>query len=69
MGLKQLFRNDLETEGLLCRDEKYQTPEIMHDAPLRDERDADFHFDDFAAAMAYNLPQCPAYSFLILVKT
>ena len=24
----------------------------MHDAPLRDERDADFHFDDFAATLA-----------------
>ena len=31
---------------------KYQTPEIMHDAPLRDERNADFHFDDFAATLA-----------------
>jgi iron(II)-dependent oxidoreductase len=31
---------------------KYQTPEIMHDAPLRDEPNADFHFDDFAATLA-----------------
>lgn len=31
---------------------KYQTPEILQDAPLRDERNADFHFDDFAATFA-----------------
>ena len=24
----------------------------MHDAPLRDEREADFRFDDFAATLA-----------------
>lgn len=31
---------------------KYQTPEIMHDAPLTDNKPADFHFDDFAATFA-----------------
>ena len=31
---------------------KYQTPEIMHDAPLTDHKAADFHFDDFAATFA-----------------
>ena len=31
---------------------KYQTPEIMHDAPLHDHKLADFHFDDFAATLA-----------------
>ncbi len=31
---------------------KYQTPEIMHDAPLTDKKAADFHFDDFAATFA-----------------
>ena len=31
---------------------KYQTPEILHDAPLHDRRTADFHFDDFAATLA-----------------
>ena len=31
---------------------KYQTPEILHDAPLHDTRMADFHFDDFAATLA-----------------
>jgi len=31
---------------------KYQTPEIMHDAPLTDSKAADFHFDDFAATLA-----------------
>ena len=31
---------------------KYQTPEIMHDAPLTDNKAADFHFDDFAATFA-----------------
>lgn len=31
---------------------KYQTPEIMHDAPLTDQKAADFHFDDFAATLA-----------------
>lgn len=31
---------------------KYQTPEIMHDAPLHDHKSADFHFDDFAATLA-----------------
>ncbi len=31
---------------------KYQTPEIMHDAPLQDHKSADFHFDDFAATLA-----------------
>jgi len=32
--------------------EKYLTPEIMHDSPLRDSKMADFHFDDFAATLA-----------------
>ena len=27
---------------------RYQTPEIMHDAPLTDSKAANFHFDDFA---------------------
>ena len=31
---------------------KYQTPEILHDAPLTDQKAADFHFDDFAATLA-----------------
>ena len=31
---------------------KYQTPEIMHDAPLHDHKSADLHFDDFAATLA-----------------
>lgn len=31
---------------------KYQTPEIMHDAPLSDKKASDFHFDDFAATLA-----------------
>jgi len=31
---------------------KYQTPEIMHDAPLHDHKSADFHFEDFAATLA-----------------
>ena len=31
---------------------KYQTPEIMHDAPLTGAKAADFHFDDFAATLA-----------------
>jgi len=31
---------------------KYQTPEIMHDAPLHGSKDADFHFDNFAATFA-----------------
>lgn len=31
---------------------KYQTPEIMHDAPLTNNKSADFHFDDFAATFA-----------------
>lgn len=31
---------------------KYQTPEIMHDAPLRDGGVADFHFDEFAVTLA-----------------
>ena len=30
----------------------YQTPKILHDAPLRDQKAADFHFDDFAATLA-----------------
>ena len=31
---------------------KYQTPEVLHDAPLPDRKTADFHFDDFAATLA-----------------
>jgi len=31
---------------------KYSTPEILHDAPLTDDRKADFKFDDFAATFA-----------------
>src|SRR3990172_7356701 len=31
---------------------KYQTPEVLHDAPLHDRKTADFHFDDFAATLA-----------------
>lgn len=31
---------------------KYQTPEIMHDAPIREMKSADFHFEDFAATLA-----------------
>lgn len=31
---------------------KYQTPEILHDAPLTGKKSADFHFDDFAATLA-----------------
>jgi gamma-glutamyl hercynylcysteine S-oxide synthase len=31
---------------------KYQTPEVLHDAPLHDRKAADFHFDDFAATLA-----------------
>ena len=31
---------------------KYQTPEILHDAPLQGARAADFHFDDFSATLA-----------------
>ncbi|HCR71420.1 MAG TPA: hypothetical protein DIW23_08265, partial [Anaerolineae bacterium] len=31
---------------------KYQTPEILHDAPLTDKKTADFYFDDFAATLA-----------------
>lgn len=31
---------------------KYQTPNIMHDAPLSNEKAADFYFDDFAATLA-----------------
>ncbi len=31
---------------------KYETPEILHDAPLHDGKRADFHFDDFAATFA-----------------
>lgn len=31
---------------------KYQTPEVLHDAPLKHHKDADFHFDDFAATLA-----------------
>ncbi len=31
---------------------KYQTPEVLHDAPLTGAKRADFHFDDFAATFA-----------------
>lgn len=31
---------------------KYQTPHVMHDAPLTGAKRADFHFDDFAATFA-----------------
>ncbi|HSG41815.1 MAG TPA: SUMF1/EgtB/PvdO family nonheme iron enzyme [Anaerolineales bacterium] len=31
---------------------KYQTPEILHDAPLDNDKKADFKFDDFAATFA-----------------
>lgn len=31
---------------------KYQTPEVLHDAPLGGSKAADFHFDDFAATFA-----------------
>lgn len=31
---------------------KYQTPEVLHDAPLTGSKRADFHFDDFAATFA-----------------
>lgn len=31
---------------------KYETPEILHDAPLHEKKMADFHFDDFAATLA-----------------
>jgi Cdc6-like AAA superfamily ATPase len=31
---------------------KYQTPEILHAAPLTDKKAADFNFDDFAATFA-----------------
>lgn len=31
---------------------EYETPEILLDAPLRDEGTAHFHFDDFAATLA-----------------
>ena len=31
---------------------QYETPRILHDAPLRDEDQADFHFDKFAITLA-----------------
>ncbi|WKZ49355.1 MAG: SUMF1/EgtB/PvdO family nonheme iron enzyme [Anaerolineales bacterium] len=31
---------------------KYQTPEVLHDAPLAGNKRADFYFDDFAATFA-----------------
>jgi len=31
---------------------RYQTPEILHDAPLSFQKVADFHFDDFAATLS-----------------
>ena len=30
----------------------YETPEILHDAPLRNTNTADFHFDQFAITLA-----------------
>lgn len=30
----------------------YVTPEVLHDAPVSNLKDADFHFDDFAATLA-----------------
>jgi hypothetical protein len=31
---------------------QYATPQILHDAPLRDTDQADFHFDEFAVTLA-----------------
>ncbi len=33
-------------------DRNYETPRILSDAPLRDEDDAHFHFDEFAVTLA-----------------
>jgi len=30
----------------------YTTPQVLHDAPVSNLRDAAFHFDDFAATLA-----------------
>jgi hypothetical protein len=30
----------------------YATPEVLHDAPVSNQKAADFHFDDFAATLA-----------------
>ena len=31
---------------------EFETPTVLHDAPLRDSDDAYFHFDDFARTLA-----------------
>ena len=31
---------------------RYETPNIWHDLPLRDEEEAQFHFDDYAATLS-----------------
>ncbi len=34
------------------KNNRYETPNIWHDLPLRNEEDAQFHFDDYAATLA-----------------
>jgi pantothenate kinase-related protein Tda10 len=31
---------------------EFETPRVLHDAPLRDDDEAHFHFDDFARTLA-----------------
>jgi len=40
------------SRGIAMPKRKYQTPEVLHDAPLTGAKTADFHFDDFAATLA-----------------